>query len=106
LSSCKNVLQKCANPRKNSFFNYESPALTAELQAHVITAVKHSKLLVTNSENIRDSSKEDRSRTSAGAALARARPDRSGALKPRDLANCVYPRQRCRALLNEGIELV
>ena len=67
---------------------------------------KHSKPLVTNPESIRDCSKEDRSRTAAGAALARTRPDPLGALETRALANCVYPRQRCRALLNEGIELV
>ena len=31
---------------------YESPALTAELQARMIVEVKHSKPLVTNAENI------------------------------------------------------
>ena len=34
--------------RKNSFLNYESPALTAELQARIIMRVKHSSQLVTN----------------------------------------------------------
>jgi hypothetical protein len=72
----------------------------------VITEVKHSKLLVTNPENIRDSSKEERSRTAAGAALARARPDRPGALETALSSELRLPRQRCRALLNEGIELV
>jgi hypothetical protein len=30
------------NARKNSFLNYESPALTAELQARINRALKHS----------------------------------------------------------------
>jgi hypothetical protein len=63
----------------------------------MIMEVKHSKSLVTNPESIRARYHEDRSRTAAGAALG---------WKPLDLANCVYPRQRCRAFLNEGIELV
>ena len=73
----------------------------------MITEVKHSISLVTNPENIRARSKEERSRTTAGAALARRKSDRPGTPgENRDLANCVYPRQRRRALLNEGIELV
>jgi hypothetical protein len=39
--------------RKESFFNYESPALTAELQAGRDPKVKHSKPQVTNREWIR-----------------------------------------------------
>jgi hypothetical protein len=35
--SVRNGAQADENPRKNSFFNYESPALTAELQAPVFT---------------------------------------------------------------------
>jgi hypothetical protein len=34
LPSVGNGVQHCENERKNSFSNYESPALTAELQAH------------------------------------------------------------------------
>jgi len=34
-----NILQRLANSRKNSFFNYESPAQTAELQAQLATAI-------------------------------------------------------------------
>lgn len=33
LPSVSNSAQRCENVRKNSFLNYESPALTAELQA-------------------------------------------------------------------------
>jgi hypothetical protein len=32
--SIRDAVQRSENERKNSFFNYESPALTAELQAH------------------------------------------------------------------------
>jgi len=39
--------------RKESFFNYESPALTAELQARRDPKVKHSKPQVINREWIR-----------------------------------------------------
>ena len=86
--------------------DYKSPALTFELQARMIMDVKQSKPLVTNPESIRDCSNEDRSRTAARAVLARRRPITPVRWKPRYLVNCVYPRQRCRALLNEGIELV
>jgi hypothetical protein len=46
------AVQSGETTRKNSFLNYESPALTAELQARINTEVKHSKPLVTNPENI------------------------------------------------------
>jgi len=45
--------QCCVNMRKNSFFNYESTALTAVLQARRDPKVKHSKPQVTNPECIR-----------------------------------------------------
>jgi len=41
------------NMRKESFFNYESPALTPELQARRDPKVKHSKPQVINREWIR-----------------------------------------------------
>jgi hypothetical protein len=72
----------------------------------VITEVKHSISLVTNPENFgpaprkSDLAPPPERRWRAGNQIARhPREDR-------DLANCVYPRQRRRALLNEGIELV
>ena len=34
--------QSSENARKNSFLNYESPALTAELQARIEMLLKHS----------------------------------------------------------------
>ena len=34
--SVGNGVQRCENMRKNSFLNYESPALTAELQARML----------------------------------------------------------------------
>ena len=37
--SVSNDVQRSENERKNSFLNYYSPALTAELQAHVALAV-------------------------------------------------------------------
>ena len=72
----------------------------------MIMEVKHSKPLVTNPESIRECSKEQRSRTAARAALTRTSQIAPGTLQDRDLANCVYPRQRRRTLLNEGIEFV
>ena len=33
--SIRAAVQRSENKRKNSFLNYESPALTAELQAHI-----------------------------------------------------------------------
>ena len=35
--SVRNTVQRRENKRKNSFLNYESPALTAELQARFFT---------------------------------------------------------------------
>ena len=35
LPSVRDAVQRSENKRKNSFLNYESPALTAELQAHL-----------------------------------------------------------------------
>jgi len=46
--SVRDAVQRSENTRKNSFLNYESPALTAELQARIIMRVKHSSQLVTN----------------------------------------------------------
>jgi aminopeptidase C len=46
-------MQRHENVCKRSFFNYESPALTAELQARVAHRVKHSTSLMTNPESIR-----------------------------------------------------
>ena len=40
--SVGNGAQAGENARKNSLLNYESPALTAELQAHFAYALKHS----------------------------------------------------------------
>jgi hypothetical protein len=58
--------------------DYESPALTAELQARVIPEVKHSKQLVTNPESIRgcsaDSFEPSRSSSITFDANRRARP--------------------------------
>ena len=42
LPNVRNVAQVSENPRKNSFLNYESPALTAELQARFDRGLKHS----------------------------------------------------------------
>ncbi len=42
LPSVGNGVQRSENERKNVFSNYESPALTAELQAHFAYALKHS----------------------------------------------------------------
>src|SRR5258707_10751776 len=39
--SVSDAAQRSANARKNSFFNYESPALTAELQAHGALTREH-----------------------------------------------------------------
>ena len=39
--------------RKKLLGNYESPALTAELQAPVLIEIKHSAPLMTNPENFR-----------------------------------------------------
>ena len=35
IPSVCNGVQRCENARKIAFLNYESPALTAELQAHI-----------------------------------------------------------------------
>ena len=40
--SVRNGAQRSENSRKKSFSNYESPALTAELQARFACALKHS----------------------------------------------------------------
>jgi hypothetical protein len=37
----RNGAQRGENTRKNSVLNYESPALTAELQARISHALKH-----------------------------------------------------------------
>jgi hypothetical protein len=37
IPSVRKGAQASKNPRKNSLLNYESPALTAELQAHLPT---------------------------------------------------------------------
>jgi len=39
--SVGNAAQAGEKQRKNSFLNYESPALTAELQARISHALKH-----------------------------------------------------------------
>jgi hypothetical protein len=52
--SVRNSAQTAENARKNSVLNYESPALTAELQARISYAFKHSILLLTNRESIAD----------------------------------------------------
>jgi hypothetical protein len=39
--SVRNGAQRSENTRKNSVLNYESPALTAELQARISDALKH-----------------------------------------------------------------
>ena len=46
-------MQRSENTRNSLGLNYESPALTAELQARVNYAVKHSIARVTNPEGIR-----------------------------------------------------
>jgi hypothetical protein len=38
----RNAVQRCENTRKISFLNYESPALTAELQARFACGLKYS----------------------------------------------------------------
>jgi hypothetical protein len=50
--------------------DYESPALTAELQALVITGVKHSKPLVTNPESFRGCSNSELLREQAAELQA------------------------------------
>jgi phosphosulfolactate phosphohydrolase-like enzyme len=40
--SVRNAAQAGEKGRKNSFFNYESPALTAELQSRTIRGLNHS----------------------------------------------------------------
>jgi hypothetical protein len=42
LPSVSDGVQRSENKRKNSFLNYESPALTAELQARFACALEHS----------------------------------------------------------------
>jgi hypothetical protein len=44
--SISNDVQRCDNKRKDSFLNYESRALTAELQAHHALAREHPTLNV------------------------------------------------------------
>jgi hypothetical protein len=53
LPSVRDDVQRSENERKNSFLNYESPALTAELQARVAHTVKHSTSQMTNPESVR-----------------------------------------------------
>jgi len=43
--SVSNAVQRSENPCKNSFLNYESPALTAELQAHLIPDIAVNSIL-------------------------------------------------------------
>ena len=57
--STRNGAQAGENGRKKAFLNYESPALTAELQAHLNYRVKHNTSLVTNPESIRDCSNSE-----------------------------------------------
>jgi hypothetical protein len=47
-----NGTQHCENKRKNSFLNYESPALTAELQAQFAIDLIMANRLLTNPETI------------------------------------------------------
>jgi hypothetical protein len=49
---------------KGKTVDYKSPALTAELQAHLNCRVKHNTALVTNPESIRDCSNSEFSRAS------------------------------------------
>ena len=51
--------------------DYESPALTAELQARVFMEVKHSQPLMTNPESIRSCSNSELLREQAGELQAR-----------------------------------
>jgi hypothetical protein len=53
MPSVCNSAQHCENEHKKASSNYESPALTAELQARVDYRVKHSTPRVTNPESIR-----------------------------------------------------
>jgi putative lipoic acid-binding regulatory protein len=46
-------MQHCENMRKSSLGNYESPALTAELQARDELPINHAKLGMTNAETVR-----------------------------------------------------
>jgi hypothetical protein len=41
MPSVRNTAKAGENPCKNSLLNYESPALTAELQARISHALKH-----------------------------------------------------------------
>jgi hypothetical protein len=43
--SVRDGAQHCENKRENSFLNYGSPALTAELQARMISELNHAKRL-------------------------------------------------------------
>jgi hypothetical protein len=52
IPSVCDAMQRSENARRNPFLNYESPALTAELQARMVVEVKNSKPLVTNPESI------------------------------------------------------
>jgi hypothetical protein len=58
-SSEKQTAQHRENLRKNLLGNYESPALTAELQAPVLRKLKHSQSMMTNPESIRGSSNSE-----------------------------------------------
>jgi hypothetical protein len=58
-SSEKQTAQHRENLRKNLFGNYESPALTAELQAPVPRELKHSQWMMTNPESIQGSSNSE-----------------------------------------------
>jgi hypothetical protein len=42
----RNAVKACENARKNSFLNYESPALTAELQAHLPMKIDENALAI------------------------------------------------------------
>jgi hypothetical protein len=45
MPSVRNSAQADENERKNSLLDYESPTLTAELQARISDSLKHSTLL-------------------------------------------------------------
>jgi hypothetical protein len=46
------AVQRSENTRKNSFLNYESPALTAELQARDAIQLNHNHMRMTNLESV------------------------------------------------------
>jgi hypothetical protein len=52
IPSVGNDVQRCENTRKKFFLNYESPALTAELQARVAIQLNHNETRMTNLESV------------------------------------------------------